>query len=538
MELMLFLLWLITMFLFSSQRLDASAEPVLLDRPFVTVWNAPTQQCWEKYQVELDLSVFDIVINPNQSFIGQEMTIFYSTQLGYYPYYTDNGTVINGGIPQNASLKDHLLKAKKDVEAAIVNSTFSGLAVVDWEAWRPLWARNWNKMKIYRDRSTELITKLHPDWPHDRVVKEAQQEFENAGRAFMKQTLALCQELRPSGFWGFYGFPSCYNFEYKNSTFNYTGQCPEITIKRNDQLSWLWKQSQILYPEIYLEKELKLSKKALKFVGHRVQEALRVGAQVPNRTLPVLPYARIVYAYTMDFLAEVREALPVKYEGPGHQLPAGQWVLIKNFERASCLVPRWKGQHQDLLATQTTLQVAGKKNWIHSTLVKRIPFPLPYDKGERKGIGDLDAHIEPALIDTEGVTEILPEPLGPGETAALSTKVLPEPVGPGEIVASSSNSSSLLLDPASVSSLSSGNNDTLFTDHTVPGVSRYTICDLGIGFRFRVADIYVNVNRLGKCSPGCAHKETHKKPLLSQSLIIPLLHQIRGRDRQSYLQST
>ncbi|XP_069500217.1 hyaluronidase-1-like [Ambystoma mexicanum] len=304
MELMLFLLWLITMFLFSSQRLDASAEPVLLDKPFVTVWNAPTQQCWEKYQVELDLSVFDIVINPNQSFIGQEMTIFYSTQLGYYPYYTDNGTAINGGVPQNASLKDHLLKVKKDVETVILNSTFSGLSVVDWEAWRPLWARNWDKMKIYTDRSIELIAKLHPDWPHDRVVKEAQQEFENAGRAFMKQTLALCQEMRPSGFWGFYGFPSCYNFEYKNSTFNYTGQCPEIAIKRNDQLSWLWNQSQILYPEIYLDKDLKLSQKTQKFVAHRVQEALRVGALVPNGTLPVLPYARIVYAYTMDFLAE------------------------------------------------------------------------------------------------------------------------------------------------------------------------------------------------------------------------------------------
>ncbi|XP_078517392.1 hyaluronidase-1 isoform X2 [Lissotriton helveticus] len=304
MELVLFFLSLISMFLFSSQTLYYSAEPVLMDRPFITVWNAPTQQCQEKYLVELDLSVFDIVLNPNQSFAGQNMVIFYSTQLGYYPYYTNNGTAVNGGIPQRASLIHHLLKTKKDVETAILNPAFYGLAVVDWEAWRPLWVRNWDKMKIYVDQSIQLVSKRHPDWPHVRVVEEAQKEFEAAARAFMKETLALGQKLRPEGLWGFFGFPSCYNFEYKNSTFNYTGECPEIDRKRNDQLSWLWNQSQVLYPEIYLDKDLKLSNNTQKFVAHRVQEAQRVGAQLRNGTLPVLPYARIVYTYTMDFLAE------------------------------------------------------------------------------------------------------------------------------------------------------------------------------------------------------------------------------------------
>lgn len=346
MELVLFFLSLISLFLFSSQRLYDSAEPVLLDRPFITVWNAPTHQCQEKYHVELDLSVFDIVFNPNQSFVGQNMVIFYSTQLGYYPYYTDNGTAVNGGIPQKASLIDHLLKTKKDVATAILNPAFYGLAVVDWEEWRPLWVRNWNKMKIYVDQSIQLVSKLHPDWPHDRVVEEAQKEFEAAAWAFMEETLALGKKLRPEGLWGFYGFPSCYNFENKNSTFNYTGECPEIERKRNDQLSWLWNQSQVLYPEIYLDKDLKLSNNTQKFVAHRVQEALRVGAQLRNGTLPVLPYARIVYTYTMDFLAE--EDL-VYTLGESAALGASGIVLWGNTDysasRESCLAVKMYVDH-------------------------------------------------------------------------------------------------------------------------------------------------------------------------------------------------
>ncbi|XP_030063124.1 hyaluronidase-1 [Microcaecilia unicolor] len=280
------------------------ARPVHLNLPFVTIWNAPTQHCQDRYQVDLDLRVFDIVRNKNQSFIGKEVTIFYNTDLGFYPYYTENGTAVNGGIPQNASLKDHLSKAKENIEAAILNSDFQGVAVIDWENWRPLWVRNWDKMKIYIDKSIELVKDQHPDWPLDLVTWEAKHEFEQAGRDFMEETLKLTKRLRPMGLWGFYGFPNCYNFEYKNASVNYTGECPKITMQRNDELQWLWNQSRALYPQIYLEKELKMSDNALKFVRHRVQEAFRVAQQTVNGSLPILPYARIVYAFTMDFLAE------------------------------------------------------------------------------------------------------------------------------------------------------------------------------------------------------------------------------------------
>nr|XP_033782281.1 hyaluronidase-1-like isoform X2 [Geotrypetes seraphini] len=280
------------------------ARPAHLAIPFVTIWNAPTQHCQDRYQVDLDLRVFDIVRNQNQSFVGKEVTIFYSTELGFYPYYTENGTAVNGGVPQNASLKDHLAKAKEDIKATILNPDFQGMAVVDWENWRPLWIRNWDKLKIYMDKSIELVQDQHPDWPLDLVTSEAKHEFEQAGQGFMEETLKLSKQYRPMGLWGFYGFPNCYNFEYKNATLNYTGECPKIDMQRNDELQWLWNQSRALYPQIYLDKEMNMSDNALKYSRHRLQEAFRVARQTINDSLPILPYARIVYVNTMDFLAE------------------------------------------------------------------------------------------------------------------------------------------------------------------------------------------------------------------------------------------
>lgn len=274
------------------------------DLPFLTVWNAPSQECQEKYNVSLNLGIFDVVVNQNESFTGKEMTLFYSNRLGCYPYYTKNGTAVYGGVPQNASLEDHLWKAQQDIKKTIVETSFKGLAVIDWESWRPLWVRNWDSMEIYKNKSVDLVKELHPDWPADKVAEKAQLEFEQSSQAFMEQTLVLGKTLRPGGFWGFYGFPNCYNYENKQD--NYTGECPEIEKQRNEELQWLWNQSRALYPSIYLPKEIKLLNKSLEFVRHRVQEAFRMVDQTRNGSLPVLPYASIIYEHTqMDFLSQV-----------------------------------------------------------------------------------------------------------------------------------------------------------------------------------------------------------------------------------------
>ncbi|XP_043933544.1 hyaluronidase-1-like [Protopterus annectens] len=282
-----------------------SSAPVITDRPFIVVWNAPTQQCKWKYDVDLDFSLFDIVVNQNESFLGQNMTIFYSSRLGYYPYYSKDNTSVNGGVPQNASLKEHLGKAWEDIQTIIPVNDFRGLAVIDWESWRPIWLRNWGSLKINIQKSFELVKKQHPDWTPSQVNKVAQMEFESGAQAFMGKTLQLGLTLRSKGLWGFYRFPACYNNDYKNTSHNYTGKCPDVEISRNDKLKWLWENSTALYPEIYLEKELKGTEKALKFVYYQLQEALKRAEQTGyDYSIPVLPYSRIVYMYTFDFLTQ------------------------------------------------------------------------------------------------------------------------------------------------------------------------------------------------------------------------------------------
>ncbi|XP_053262622.1 hyaluronidase-like isoform X1 [Podarcis raffonei] len=297
-------LWVLLMVDNGSEIMQARA-PLFPNKPFLVVWNAPTEQCRRRYKVDLDLNVFDILTNPNETLSGSSVTIFYHTHLGYYPHVEDNGESINGGVPQNESLIKHLIKAKADIEHSIAMKKFQGLGVIDWENWRPQWDRNWGHKAIYRNKSLELVRKQHPQWPENKIKKVAKEDFENAGRGFMNSTLFLAEDMRPNGLWGYYLYPDCYNYDYKNHPDKYTGKCPDIESFRNDNLLWLWKESTALYPSIYLEYMLKCSPNALKFVHYRVKEAIRIASIArKDYALPVFVYARPYYAYTFHELTE------------------------------------------------------------------------------------------------------------------------------------------------------------------------------------------------------------------------------------------
>ncbi|NXT55540.1 HYAL1 protein, partial [Pluvianellus socialis] len=276
--------------------------PVLVDRPFVTIWNIPTERCAKKYNITLNLEIFDVLANDEQSFIGQDITLFYSRDLGLLPYYTSEGVPVNGGLPQNASLKAHLLQATQDIKVTLTSPTYNGLAVIDWEKWRPLWIRNWASMDIYRQKSEELVRQHHPQWPPEQVKEEAKQQFERSARDFMEQTLQLGETLRPNGHWGFYGFPNCYNNDFDSVP--YTGTCPPVEQQRNKELQWLWKSSRALYPSIYLPPLFNGTDKALAYVRHRVAEAFAVQRGVLDDGIPVLPYSQIAFDCTVDFLSQ------------------------------------------------------------------------------------------------------------------------------------------------------------------------------------------------------------------------------------------
>uniref|UniRef100_A0A8C3QHY2 Hyaluronidase n=1 Tax=Cyanoderma ruficeps TaxID=181631 RepID=A0A8C3QHY2_9PASS len=276
--------------------------PVLINRPFVTIWNIPTQQCAEKYNVTLSLEVFDVVANDQQSFTGQDITIFYSNKIGLFPYYTSEGVPVNGGLPQNASLEAHIHQATQDINVTLPSPDYNGLAVIDWEKWRPLWIRNWDSMEIYQQKSKELVQQQHPQWPPEEVEEMAKQQFEKSACDFMNKTLWLGETLRPRAYWGFYSFPDCYNNDFDSLPYN--GTCPDVEQQRNKNLSWLWRNSQALYPSIYLPVRLNGTTKVLPYVRHRVAEAFAVQRGILDSGIPVLPYSQIAFESTLDFLSQ------------------------------------------------------------------------------------------------------------------------------------------------------------------------------------------------------------------------------------------
>ncbi|XP_011278830.1 hyaluronidase PH-20 [Felis catus] len=283
---------------------DFTAPPLIPNISFLWGWNVPTERCATQFNVQLDLSLFSITGSPLKSATGQAITLFYADRLGYYPHISEKtGQSIHGGIPQLGSLQKHLHKAKNDI-SHYIETEGVGLAVIDWENWRPIWARNWKPKDIYKRLSIELVHHQHVQLNDTEAAERAKVDFENAGKCFMLKTLKLGKSLRPNYLWGYYLFPDCYNHNIKNPSYN--GSCPDVEYKRNDELNWLWNESTALFPSIYLNSKLKSSPNASLFVRNRVQEAIRVSkVSSAKQPLPVFVYTRPVFTdLDLKYLSE------------------------------------------------------------------------------------------------------------------------------------------------------------------------------------------------------------------------------------------
>ncbi|XP_004677231.1 PREDICTED: hyaluronidase-4 [Condylura cristata] len=287
--------WLIIGFILKSiSPLKPARLPIYQRKPFIAAWNAPTDQCLIKYNVRINLKMFQVIGSPLAKARGQNVTIFYVNRLGYYPWYTSQGVPINGGLPQNISLQVHLEKADQDINHYIPAEDFSGLAVIDWEYWRPQWARNWNTKNVYRQKSRKLISDTQENISTTDIEYLAKANFEESAKAFMKETIELGIKSRPKGLWGYYLYPDCHNYNVDDA--DYTGSCPEEEVLRNNELSWLWNSSAALYPSVGVRKPLGDSKNILRFSQFRVHESMRISTRTcHDYALPVFVYTRLGY---------------------------------------------------------------------------------------------------------------------------------------------------------------------------------------------------------------------------------------------------
>lgn len=184
-----------------------------------------------------------------------------------------------GGIPQVAvhNLSAHLYQLKIDIERQIPDPHWSGLASIDWEAWRPLWSdmvsrRDW----VYINASIELARSEHPELSPEQLTAQAEKDFNAAAQQFVTATVRRIKELRPHGLWGLYNYPG-----------------PPSRSFQNLKLPWLFDELDVLLPSVYLGDGRDPKQNRLDTDGI-LQEARRVRDDVLVRTgkqLPIYSFA-------------------------------------------------------------------------------------------------------------------------------------------------------------------------------------------------------------------------------------------------------
>ena len=78
-------------------------------------------------------------------------------------------------------------------------------------------------------------------------------------------------------------------------------------MKYNDQISWLFEWSSVLFPSIYLHDKAKLNNTL--FVKYRLLESFRFAKKLDGSPIPVFPYVRITYAVSQVYLNVVSQLM-------------------------------------------------------------------------------------------------------------------------------------------------------------------------------------------------------------------------------------
>jgi hyaluronoglucosaminidase len=274
-------------------------------------WNVPTFQCDSHGMNFTDLAAkFGILQNEDDRFRGDEIVILYDP--GSFPALLNDNTKIirrNGGVPQEGNLTLHLTLFEELVDE-LIPLEFSGLGIIDFESWRPIFRQNFGKLAPYKEISIEIEQQSHPFWPKFLIEKEASRRFEFHARRFMEETLYVAENLRPNATWGYYAYPYCFNMAPNNMKM----ACPNEVQKENDRIDWLFRLSGNLYPSVYFESRLS-AKEKVQMIEGRVQEAHRVAdhGKTKGRTPKVVPYFWYKYHGGEVFLTKVVPVCESRY---------------------------------------------------------------------------------------------------------------------------------------------------------------------------------------------------------------------------------
>ncbi|EYC15489.1 hypothetical protein Y032_0036g3173 [Ancylostoma ceylanicum] len=86
------------------------------------------------------------------------------------------------GLLQNVPIDEHLAIVEKQINEAIPDENFNGVAVIDIEEWRPLYEMNWGGKNVYRKQSIELARSRYPKLKKKEIEAIAKKEFNRASK--------------------------------------------------------------------------------------------------------------------------------------------------------------------------------------------------------------------------------------------------------------------------------------------------------------------------------------------------------------------
>ncbi|KAK5638616.1 hypothetical protein RI129_012911 [Pyrocoelia pectoralis] len=246
-------------------------------RTFKTYWNMPTIQC-ERYKLGFEKlgQKHNILQNKRDAFAGDQITILYHP--GLYPQIGSN----------EGNLTAHLELLEADINKSIPSVDFSGVGIIDFERWRPIYRQNFGTLTKYRTLSTKIEKEKQPSW----------ERFEKHGRLFMEKSLLLAQKIRPKATWGYYGFPHCFNHDMKD-------RCSALVEGENNRTKWLFTASDMLNPSVYINKASFTQTQLMNMIKGRVKEAQRLLTTLNDKKLrTVIPYYALVDPQTGKLLPE------------------------------------------------------------------------------------------------------------------------------------------------------------------------------------------------------------------------------------------
>ncbi|EFO13625.1 hypothetical protein LOAG_14903, partial [Loa loa] len=171
-----------------------------------------------------------------------------------------------------ANLSAHLSKVRSDIDKAIPNKDFDGLAIIDYEEWRPLWEHNWYTRRIYHNASLAYVEEQYKNTGKTLTKGDelAKKEFNQAAMNFLTETIREAKNMRPNALWEFYGMPFCNYSAGKNGTEG----CGEVFEEFNNRLQPLYAKATAFYPSIYLPSR-KSGRTGCLYVTSVLQEAKR-----------------------------------------------------------------------------------------------------------------------------------------------------------------------------------------------------------------------------------------------------------------------